>query len=371
VHRGRRCLPWLLVAVLGALAAGAAALGAVQGGPLATPKPPGAATQAPVTGFGGYVTVARTTEIAARWRVPTITAGSPPGHASTWIGVSTADSAHFIQVGTLEDKDRLFPAGPATLTYSAFWSDTDLTFHPHDLGTVHPGDEVSALMVQTPGGWRLEFRDPASHLSVVLPTAYGAGKVFSVPQWLQEDPSHGPPPIHNVPYPDMSDVHFSTVRLDRKVPDLTFGEAQALATTSGVFLVPSHFVDDGFTMAPADAAQSDYLRGALRYDDALRNLQLALSPTHAYGSRSAALGALARTVAAFDADLSSERWPPAAVQPVKQLESGGARMAEFLYTWLSGGASPSATRLRTFLRDAAQDHLLADAVRAALGLPPA
>ena len=312
-------------------------------------------------GFAGYVLRGHTTEIYAEWVVPTIAAGSPVGQASTWVGAENKAN-DFVQVGTLENE--VSRAGQAGAVYRAFWSDTALYFHPHDLGAVRPGDAVSAEMMQLPDGWFLIFHDTTHPFTRTVSSNYGARKTFTDAQWLQEDPtSHGFDPVTNYPYPTMSTVTFSNLMVNNGHPVLPYSDGRALISPNGVFLVPTPVTDDGFTVRSATGPQAQYLAAVGPLNSAVNEVysDLTAGPRTAVASDTAAL---MTAIDATEARLASGTWPPAAAGPIASLIQEHKRLIVGLRTWIAS-SSPS---LRTF-EAIFPDNKPALQVRRVLGLP--
>jgi hypothetical protein len=323
-------------------------------------------------GFGGYGLDGPLTEISAAWNVPTIAATSPEGDASTWVGVDDK-SRDFIQLGTLEDTGGPSSAAfPSDRSYQVFWSDTSLDFHPHILGQVAPGDQVTADMAQTRGGWNLTFRDDARHLLLVLESGYGGQAKFTRAEWFQEDPTSqvSSPPYLDIPYPSMSTVTFQHLLVDRKQPHLSYDDASNLASVNGVFLVPTRFKQDGFMLEPADPVQAQYLQGVEPINVASTNFMAAYqqNPTGATTDDEATawISAIDNSVPRF----LSDTWPPSAGRDLAAYEAANKKVAEDLSAWESAAPSSQASELRNVDHDRAAASKRARSIRADIGLPP-
>lgn len=319
----------------------------------------------PATGFGGYnARVAAVTEIAARWIVPTVTTGSSPGLAATWIGAQGARIPLFIQAGTMEVKP---PGGPAR--YEAFWSDPAHGFHAQSLGTVAPGDAVSASLVRSGSTWTVEVADPARHLSTTTTVAAAPGS-YVVAEWIQEDPSPGTVAGEDLPYPSLSAVAFSDVTLNGTAPALTLRDGATLMTNGGGDYVPTAFASGAFSLVPPTGYARTYLllAGALdrvsaRFDALYAHWSQA-SPTARARAETEELAAIDR----FDARLATHRWPSQAMPAVRWIIRRNGVLHWAMRRWFLHGAprsGPFAARLRR-----ASIRQAAIAVRAALGLPP-
>ena len=102
---------------------------------------------------------------------------------------------------------------------------------------------------------------------------------------------------------------FTALMVDRRPPLLAYADARALSAFNGVFLVPSHVVDDGFSLRLATALALQYLRDVQALNvafgrfggDALRG-----------GDRSAAAAdskLLISAIAAAGMRLTTQAWP--------------------------------------------------------------
>jgi Peptidase A4 family len=316
-------------------------------------------------GFVGYRLRGQVREISATWRVPTIASTSLDGRASSWVGAE--DAAHdFVQIGTREE--RRTEGDQTTDVYDVFWSDTDLDFHPHRLGTVQRGDIVTAEMVQRADGWDLNVTDVTHPMSRRLGTLYGANTSFTDAQWFQEDPvPHALHPVNDYPYPTMSTVTFTHLRLNGRAPILAYADAHALVSPNGVVLVPTPIADDGFSLPPPTGPQARYL-SAVAPNNAAWN---AVYSDLKLGSQSEVASDTSAYIEAIDdedARLGSQTWPPNATAAIGSLIHANEQERAELRAWI---ATP-APSLRTFLKIGSDGraHAAANQIRHALGLPP-
>jgi hypothetical protein len=332
--------------------------------------------QAPITGFGGYNWQGTVTSMSARWRVPTILPSSRPGYASTWIGVQTSvNSQGFIQLGTVEQEVGPEPSGSTAVSprppeYFAFWSDTQRDFFPVSLGPVAPGSLVSALMVKSSSGWKLTLSDNRRRLATGLPVRVSHTAPYNQAEWLQEDPAMTLAAGHDTPYPAISPVTFDGLVVNGRQPRLSFDDAQALSSSNGVFLVPSRFVDDSFTLVPAAGAAEQYLRDAISLDNANSQYDVALqswekdSPT----TRRAVIQALVSAISTDRSAFANQAWPPSDQSLVDQVVKVQGAALGYLNFWLTSGgvATGNPPDIPPFDRVTPA----ADRLRSALGLPP-
>jgi len=334
------------------------------------------AADAPITGFGGYNWQGSVTSISARWRVPTILQPSPPGYASTWIGAQTSvDTQGFIQLGTVEQDAgpaRTGSAGPSPHApeYLAFWSDTQRDYFPVLLGSVAPGSLVSASMVKSSSGWKLTLTDNRRRLATGLLVKVSHVAPYNLAEWLQEDPAMTLSAGQDTPYPAISSVTFDKLAVNGHRPRLSFGDAEALCTSNGVFLVPTRFAGDSFTFVPAAGAGRQYLADALALDDAESRYDVTLQswPKDSPATRRAAVQALASAISTNRSVVASQAWPSSAQPSVDRVVKVQEAGLGYLNFWLSSGGVASGDPPDIPPIDRVTPA--ADQLRSALGLPP-
>lgn len=314
----------------------------------------------PITGFGGYDVFGAVGEVSADWVVPRIVGGPVSSYASTWIGVQARDG-RFLQIGTTEDR-----WGGST-DYQAFWSDPDVGFEPQFLLVLRPGDEVSAQLTEGPDGWLGTLRDDTTGRLAAVPAGvhYGVGSDMNLAEWVQEDPEAGPGAPTDEPYPAMGRVTFTSLQVDGHQPDLTGDEATALASPNGVTLIPTPPRQDSFTFTVGTPAAGRYLRDIVAIDLVIDRFDAALG---AGGTPSGGDGdALVAATTTLDHQLAGQPWPPGARRAIRRLVAHNEGLIVDLRAWQAAGGSRRA--LARFDRDGS-DPAYANAVRAALGIPP-
>ena len=195
---------------------------------------------------GGYLWwSSKVFEVSAEWRVPAISPTSPPGVAATWIGAqSRSDESPFVQVGTVEQS-----VGPATETYSGFWSDAALGFHSQMLGELAAGDIVRATMVRRGAVWLVTLQDLTSKTTTTHSATWGKGAVFTQAEWLQESPA-------GATYTDAAAPRFAEVNVNNKDPRPSLANAEALVASNGSTWVPTRFAHDGFSLVSPPGTRS-------------------------------------------------------------------------------------------------------------------
>ncbi len=345
-----------------AIAAAAALTMLVAGGcaSQATPR-----EVAPQTGFGGYRWWGRVHDVSARWQVPTILSVSRTGHASTWIGAQNLEGGYpFIQVGTTEDDDDGF------IDYEAFWSDSDVSFHPQNFNEVSPGDIVEASMSRSAHGWTLRLDDLSDDDDMSTTVAYGADGIYNQAEWLQEDPTPSSVTAVDLPYPHTSTVRFSRLEVNDHAPRLDLHNGQTLMASDDINLVPTPLRADAFALVPPTAAAGRYLQCAARLDRVINryNYEFASWSSRSLGQRRQDIARLLAAYAAFDADLNGPNWPPRARTSLRELVRANDRVVAAYRAWLAAGANTS-TRAGEEVEQAVRAASSSPA-RASLGLPP-
>lgn len=321
----------------------------------------------PYTGFGGYHTIVTVSSISARWKVPVINVHSYQGDAATWIGAQNERSDAFIQVGILENAAKYSPD-----SYEAFWSDTAKGFRPQLLGTLSAGDQISVDMTRTHSGWTVKFVDKAAKLSAVRQIDYGAGKVFNVGEWIQEDPAPANITAVDLAYPNVADVEIDRVRVNGHAPDLRRRDAQVLIAKGGIIRVPTRFHSDSFSFKKPTGIQNQYLTDASNFDVGVNLFDADYArwnTTSATGKKNAVqdyVDALKANARVF----LSQTWPKRTGVTVEKLGVNIHQVEIDLQRWLLAGAKNSGSAYDQLGKDEGVHHTLVDTVRSSIGLPP-
>ena len=311
---GRRCMG---TAGLVLVATALAACGGTTGGrsPAEAPNP--------LTGlrFGtmsGYVRVGPLRTIGASWLVPRVSAGSAGGLAATWIGAQApgpAPHAPFIQVGVNENEG---PAGPPV--YVAFWSAQVLSFHPHALFAVTPGDRITATLRLAGGRWRVSIADTTAGRRSSFSTTDNITGRFNLAEWLQEDPTT--PAGRPAPYPTVARVQFAGLTINGAAPSYATISSQWMSTGDRDF-GPTPLRNDAFSIgrvtptpagvqylrivAPSDAAQTVFQSRTRHLSSESRSqIRAAVAPAAAAQTR-------------FASALSRSHWPASATAVIHAL----------------------------------------------------
>jgi hypothetical protein len=371
VDRIRTWVPWAVVAGLALLTAGAAVL-SVWTSPSTQATGAGGSSiiipTVPFTGFGGYNWFGPTSTISARWVVPTIVGQGQVASAATWIGAQNSTTSAFIQIGTYEQQFASVPSH-----YEAFWSDTALHFEAQPIHGVGAGDEVLATMTKHQAGWIVAISDLTEGWSRPISVSYQGQGPFIQGEWIQEDP---PPALDSAadrPYPRTTPVHFTAMKIDGHTPVLAFDDAQVLSGAGGVYLVPTAFSNDGFSLEPARGAARQYLADAASFDSVVAGVddEVATAPTplSAVSQRSE----VTRLITAFHgfvSDLRQQSWPASVDADITQLVTTNYHLSDDFRQILDEGLKQSPALALRFDRDYVQFHVTVDQTRAALGLPP-
>jgi len=364
----RHRIPLMTLALLTLLALGATALsisteghhGPSKGKTASHPRLP---IGSPAYGFGGYQLYPAdpVTSVSAKWDVPTISANSSTGDASTWIGVQSQSGA-FSQVGTVENRN----TDHGNDQYYAFWSDTAKGFRPLYLLAVKPGDSVQATMSLAPDGWSLTLSDMTSGKTRTIQTKYGAGDQFNSCEWFQENPVYGQ--FDHTNYPSLSTVEFQDMALNHAKPTFNFQDAQTLSTYNDTFFVPTHVKHNQFSLVPATGSALEFLTdgyiddqlGAEFFESATQGIEPGNIATNAY---IAGLG-LELPI------LQAQTWPKHVAKAMSRYIADQKYLETYMQNWLNESPSDRSANLSNVANALLKDDRYADKVRSLLGLPP-
>jgi hypothetical protein len=356
----------MTLALLTVLALGAAVLSINTEGRTGPPKRharshPRLPIGSPEYGFGGYqlYPIEPVTSVSAEWTVPTISATSSTGDASTWIGVQSQSGA-FSQVGTVENRNF------SDDQYYAFWSDTAKNFSPLFLLGVKPGDSVEARMTLKPEGWSLTLDDATSGKSRTIQTKYGADDQFNSCEWFQENPVYGQ--FDHTNYPTLSTVAFRKMALNHATPKFSFQDAQTLSTYNDTFFVPTHVKRNQFSLVPATGSALAFLTdvyiedqlGADFFESATQGIEPGNIATNTY-------------IAGLGLDLpilQSQTWPAHVAKAMSRYIANQNYLETYMQTWLDEPPSERRANLSNVANALLKADGYADKVRSRLGLPP-
>ena len=362
----RRRIPLMTLTLLTLLALGAAALSInTEGHPRSSTRHstshPRLPIGSPEYGFGGYqlYPVDPVITVSAAWTVPTISANSSDGDASTWIGVQSQSGA-FSQVGTVENRNS------ATDQYYAFWSDTAKHFSPLFLLKVKPGDSVETTMTLKTEGWSLTLDDATSGKARTIQTNYGAKDQFNSCEWFQENPVYGQ--FDHTNYPTLSTVTFRKMALNHSTPKFNFQDAQTLSTYNDTFFVPTRVKDNQFSLVPATGSALAFLTdvyiedqlGAEFFESATQGIEPGNIETNTY-------------IAGLGLDLpilQSETWPKHVAKAMSAYIANQHYLETYMQNWLDEPASERRANLSGVTNVLLKADGYADKVRSRLGLPP-
>jgi hypothetical protein len=317
----------------------------------------------PAYGFGGYQLYPDepVTSVSGEWAVPTISANSSTGDASTWIGVQSQTGA-FSQVGTVENRN----SANGDDRYYAFWSDTAKGFRPLFLLGVKPGDSVEARMTLKPEGWSLTLDDATSGKARTIQTKYGAKDEFNSCEWFQENPVYGQ--FTHTNYPTLSTVTFRDMALNHSQPILSYQDAQTLSTYGDTFFVPTHVKKNQFSLVPATGSALAFLTdvyiedqlGADFFESATQGIEPGNITTNTY---IAGLG-LELPI------LQAQTWPKHVAKAMSRYIANQKYLETYMQNWLDEPPSERSANLSNVANALLRADGYADKVRSRLGLPP-
>jgi hypothetical protein len=317
---------------------------------------------APPTGFGGYQVKSPVQQLSAEWRVPVISASSPSGAASTWIGVQSPSVKSFVQVGTTED------SASGVVTYQGFWSDAAVSYHAQSLLTVHAGDLVQVSIVRQGRRWSVGFVD-WTELARRMLLIKSATVSSTLAEWVQEDPTTTAAATADAPYPVMTAPVFTNLLLNRLRPTLPYIDGQVLSTENGTFLVPSRVRNDGFAFITPQGAVRQYLIDAFHFNTQYFRIVVDLSRWSELdpASRRGALSKLVRAYSVSRSSLIGQYWPARARSDVAAMAQRVNVCIQAIRRAPLDDHRVSAAMVETC--DAV--HAAANKLRASLGLPRA
>jgi len=371
-----RILSWLSLATLTGLALAAAVVSMPNSSKAAASPPQAPTVAASLAGFAGYYLIRPVTEISADFAVPrilSVPSNTQYGDASTWIGAQNA-LGNFVQVGITEDQALGLPHGSGP-EYRAFWSSTAQDFHPIRFALVHTGDHIEVGMRLASSGWVLEFRDFTSGLTRSIVTDNGGGQLFNMSEWFQEDPEFSADPLRNLPYPSMSEVRFTRLRVDGRPPHLGDENAQGMDVPDGPLLVPTKVRSDSFVVVPSTGYAKQYLRDVAsdnlaveEYDIAVYEQKTGSGGRSGGGKVSSSLFTLINSLDTFEYEVSSQRWPSRVYGPIQTLLARSYRLSIDLRDMESDG--PTIAIQYRLLNDEEMTQQTSLEIRKILGLPP-
>jgi Peptidase A4 family len=317
----------------------------------------------PAYGFGGYqlYPVEPVSSVSAEWTVPTISANSSTGDASTWIGVQSQSGA-FSQVGTVENRN----STNGNDQYYAFWSDTAKGFRPLFLLGVKPGDSVDTTMTLKADGWSLTLKDTTSGKARTIQTNYGAHDTFNSCEWFQENPVYGQ--FTHTDYPTLSTVTFREMALNHAKPTFSYQDAQTLSTYNDTFFVPTHVKENQFSLVPATGGALTFLSdvyiedqlGADFFESATQGIEPGNIATNTY---IAGLG-LELPI------LQAQTWPKHVAKAMSRYIANQKYLESYMQTWLDEPPAQRRANLSNVANALLKADGYADKVRYRLGLPP-
>jgi hypothetical protein len=322
----------------------------------------------PATGFGGYSTTGTVHTISAEWRVPAILPKSRPGVAATWIGAQTSFNDTFIQIGVNEFAN----GNNVAPQYQLFWSDTAKNFHPQLLGVAVAGELLSFSMTDNSSGWLLQLHNRSKSLSVKREIHYAKGVVFTVSEWIQENPAPGAITPVDAPYPDVANVVFQKLRVNDKAPRLRRSDGQVLIASTGAIRVPSPVTHDSFTFHAPHGSARQYLEDARRLDagvssfDAKQVRWSTVTQTHRRRDVTALIDILRSNVKIF----KSQSWPKKTRKPLSELDELTGKQIAMFEAWSHTPMSLDGKDFLQFTDTIPLHDRYVDEIRASLDLPP-
>ncbi len=136
--------------------------------------------------WSGYAVTGSTyNSITGSWVVPTVSSPRGTEYSSCWIGIDGFNNSDLIQTGTEQDA-----SSNGSTSYSAWWEILPAAETPISSMTIHPGDHMSASIVNNNNGtWTITLNDNTTGQSFTTTQAY-SGPAQSA-EWIMEAPTVG------------------------------------------------------------------------------------------------------------------------------------------------------------------------------------
>jgi hypothetical protein len=316
-----------------------------------------------VGSFGGYAMRADVASVGASWNVPRLLSLTRPGDAGTWIGAQGPN--RFVQVGTQEE---LIPRrGHPVAFYDAWWADTVSHFLARHLFVVRPRDRIDAYLAHDRGRWLVWIRDATSGRAARFLTREEGLGSFDSAEWVQERSPRAP-------YPRLSSVTFTRLRLNGSAPKSSRLLASWLSTGNGM-LGPTPFPADAFTLTAKAVTRegAQYLRFARPADVAGAQLSEAVrrwgGGSEVWPVVRADDQAYASTLEWFGRALASARWASAVEPLIREVIQTSSDYARRLRSLPAVEPRSRERFVAGWTRDAEAADVIAQRARGALGLP--
>jgi hypothetical protein len=193
----------------------------------------------------GYLWCCNVRNVSAAWDVPELVHPASQCAEAVWLGAQTQDGTFFLQVGTNEFVSNL------STQYQAFWSDGPLNGTPQYMGTLNPGDEVSARLAHGHRGWDVTFADATKGWTRHVHVAYTASAANALAEWIEEDPVAVDP--HGSTLFRMAvtnGTRLSGLLVNDEPPLLDATQPEDFVDGSGTRFSPTALVHDAFGFRP-------------------------------------------------------------------------------------------------------------------------
>jgi hypothetical protein len=322
-------------------------------------------------GFAGFIEERPVTSVSGSWKVPEVVGGPLNAEESTWVAVQDPRK-NFIQIGTLYNAPHF--GGPS---YEAFWSSSQLGFHPKRLFDLNFGDVVTASISRASGGWRVRIRDSTDGERANFVTTDGAGASMYAGSWTQEDPAlvttSGPV---NVPYPSLTAVSIRHPLIDGRAPSSPGLHYEVMATPNGYVYIPHLTANGDIDLTRGTPLQWRYLTAAYKLNVGYAALQLAAAQASPpYGLMARAVPSVENLIAAFTTSTASRAakpsWPPTLVPKLIRLQGLNVEVARALVSFAHSPTSQRRTEWLQVEKAVNAAHRVSATIREAIGLPAA
>jgi hypothetical protein len=195
----------------------------------------------------GYLWCCGASQVAATWEVPQLMPASVQSAEGVWIGLQTNSGSFFLQVGTQDNETDFSPQ------YEGFWSNGPLHGAPMNLGDVHPGDVVHAVLdLSGSSQWSITFSDQTQHWSHTRVVSYAAPYAHALAEWIEEDPAEVVPfqKAQLFVMAKTHGTHMSNLRVNGEPPGLFDLQPESFVDGSHTNFSPSAVAHDSFRFIP-------------------------------------------------------------------------------------------------------------------------
>ncbi len=200
--------------------------------------------------WSGYAITGTTYHsITGSWVVPKVSSNRGKEYSSSWIGIDGFNNSDLIQTGTEQDA-----SSNGSTNYYAWWEILPASETTISSMTIHPGDHMSASIVNNGNGtWTISLKDNSTGQSFTTTQAY-SGPAQSA-EWIEEAPEVGG---HISTLANYGETTFNPGTVNGGNPNLTANDGGVMIQKNKQVSTPSlpDSDTDGFNIAYGSSAPS-------------------------------------------------------------------------------------------------------------------